>query len=130
MHLSFWFAMFSWEDEIISTIKTRYFQVKCNLRWNNPDILMGKLKKVKLYSQQARKNRELCQCEQFTLNNKVHICWRYKNSFTTKSTYWKMFCSTKSVMHCTAIFLWQKSLKIHVKTFCITRFAGQQPATL
>ena len=31
-------AMFSWEDEIISTMKTRLFQVKCNMCWHNHEI--------------------------------------------------------------------------------------------
>ena len=53
---------------------------------------MVKLKKVKLYFQKGRENRTLCQCEQITLNNKVHICWRYKYVFTIKSTYSEMFC--------------------------------------
>ena len=90
--MSFQFAMFSWEDELISTMKTKYFHVKCNLYWHNHEIFMGKLKKVKLYSQQARGNRKLCQCEHITLNNEVHICWRYEYLFTTQSTYRKMFC--------------------------------------
>ena len=53
--------MFSWEDEIISTTKTRYFRVKKKKR---------KLKKVKLYCQQGRENRKLCQCEQITLTTR------------------------------------------------------------
>ena len=44
--------MFSWEDEIISTTKTRYFLVKCNLCCK---IFTSKLKKVKLYCQQVGK---------------------------------------------------------------------------
>ena len=79
--------MFSWEDEIISTMKTRYFQVKCNLCWHNHEIITGKLKKVKLYCQQGRENRKPCQCEEITLNNKTYISWRYKYAFATKSTY-------------------------------------------
>ena len=82
----FGLAMFSWEDEIISTKKTRYFQVKCNLCWHNCEIFTGKSKKVKLYCQQGRKTENYVSV-QITLNSKAHICWRYKYAFTTKSTY-------------------------------------------
>ena len=79
--------MFLWEDEIIYTMKTRLFQVKCNLCWHNHEIFTVKLNNVKLYFQQGRENRELCQCEQITLNNKAHTSWRYKYVFTIKNTY-------------------------------------------
>ena len=37
-HSSLGIAIFSWEVEIISTTKTRYFQLKCNFFWHNWEI--------------------------------------------------------------------------------------------
>ena len=87
--------MFSWEDEIISTTKTRYFQVKCNFCRHNREIFTGKLEKVKLYCQQGREDR----------NNYVSV---NKLPGTTRRTYagdinmHLQRCSTKIcyALHC------------------------------
>ena len=105
--------MFSWEDEIISTTKNRLFLVKCNLCWHNCEIFTVKLKKVKLYFQQGRENRKLCQHEQIILNNKAHICWRYKYVLTIKNTYWEMFCKWRcSTKICYALHCYIPAIKI------------------
>ena len=108
MHFSFGFATFLWKDEIISTMKTRYFQVKCNLFWHNWEIFLDKLKNVKQCCQKVRKTENYISVKNCLEQLGTHvgdINMHLQQKALIEECSVNKVVLQKSVIHCTAIFL-------------------------